>query len=88
MKTSTLFTVFVFLVGLSLTGSYFDIQGLDDDIPSTTDLASGSPTAYVGLVEALIPSPTGVLWFDLIIFAGLTMILTVGGYRIANPLGG
>jgi hypothetical protein len=86
MRTSVLFSVLMFLIGLAFVGSFFNIQGLGGDLPTAEQISSGNPAALLQLAQGLVPSPTGVLWFDLIL-GGLSAVLVIGAYRILNPLG-
>lgn len=90
MKTTTLFAVFVFLVSLTFIGSIFSVQGLDGDLPSASQfpdeitVSNAIPTmvTVITISLGLLPSPTGVLWFDLIIYGGLSLVLIVGGRKL------
>lgn len=87
MSTGLLMILLVLLISMSLVSSFLGVGGIGGNLPSPSQLASGNPQSYIDLLSALIPSPTGVLWFDL--FLGiLTVAVVVGGYRILNPFGG
>lgn len=94
MKTNTLFSVFIFLISLTLVGSFFKVEGLNQDLPTASALTSslsgeailGDPFILFDLVSSLIPSPTGVQWFDLMIFAGFSLMLVIAGAKFIRGI--
>jgi len=84
MDKGVIMGVFIFSISISLIGGYFGVGELDDGF-SSEELIQGlnqissfdsAGDVYAGVTTVfgqIIPSTTGVLWFDLLVFGGISI---------------
>ena len=89
MDKGVIIGVFIFSMSISIIGGYFGVGELDDGFSSEEtiealnqisdfdirdfDSAGDAVAGFTTVMGQLIPSTTGVLWFDLLVFGGISV---------------